>query len=115
MTAKHRFTYNDLLHSDGTPNLAAFTQILDSRVRAEIASRLCVAANLWAPKSVPLGDLRAWHAAQVKLHGLGPLSNEEVARITRQERDALDSWVQTMQVAARRQKRAMDDAFEMAS
>lgn len=101
------FTYADLIGPNAS---AAFTQILDSRVLAEINSRLCVIAGLFPPR-IPLGDVRAWAATTVKDRGLGPLSNEEVARITRQERDALESWVATMQAAAKHQRRAMDAAY----
>lgn len=108
-----RFTYLDLLNPDGTRNRAAFDAILDSRVVAEINSRLCTTAGLWPPK-IPLGDVRAWQAATVKLHGLGPLPNDEVRRITKEQRVALDGWVQAMQVGAERQRKAMGAQLEAA-
>lgn len=103
-------TYLDLLHPDGTVNRAAFEAILKSRIAAEIDLRLCLAAGKFAPASIPLGEIRAWRAAQAKAVDPAQIAPEERARIARQEHAALTAWVVAMQRAAVAQRKAMQAA-----
>src|SRR5690349_6581971 len=93
-------TYLDLLHPDGTMNRAAFAAILQSRIAAEIDLRLCLAAGRFAPASVPLGEIRAWRAAEARRIDPAHVPPDERARIARQEHAALSAWVAAMQRGA---------------
>lgn len=106
-TAQTTATYPDLLTADGAVNAAAFEQILASKVIAEINLRLCVAKGLFAPRSVPLGEVQAWRAACVRKFGLGPVSDAERHAITKQERARLEDWIAAWQGGAAKQRAAM--------
>ena len=103
-------TYLDLLHPDGSVNRAAFNAILKSRIAAEIDLRLCLAIGKFAPASVPLGEIRAWRAAQAKDIDPAQVAPDERARIARQEHAALSAWVVAMQRGAIAQRQAMQAA-----
>lgn len=93
------FTYNDLLHSDGTRNDAAYSAILARRIESEINAELCGVAGLSAPHGdgSPLGSVPAAHAALVKQHGLGPISQARRAKIEEFHRGEMDAWVASEQ------------------
>jgi hypothetical protein len=101
-------TYLDLLHPDGTVNRAAFDAILQSRIAAEIDLRLCGAAGKFAPAMLPLGEVRAWRAAQAKRIDPATVPQAERARIAAEQRAALAAWVMAMQRGAAAQRDAME-------
>lgn len=89
------FTYNDLLNDDGTRNDAAYRAILSRRIESEVNAHLVGAAGLSAPHGdgSPLGSVPACHAALVKLHGLGPISQGQREKIAEFHRGEMDAWV----------------------
>jgi len=103
-------TYLDLLRPDGTVNRAAFAAILKSRIAAETDLRLCLAAGKFAPASIPLGEIRAWRAAQAKHVDPTQVPPDERTRIAGQEHAALTAWVVAMQRAAVAQREVMQAA-----
>jgi hypothetical protein len=108
-------TYLDLLNPDGLRNAAAFAEILARRIAAEINLRLCVAAGLFAPRHLSLGEISAWRREAAA--GLDPALVPQAERdaIAAHERAELDQWVRAMQRAGARQRDAMNAAFAQAA
>jgi hypothetical protein len=109
MPARPAPNYLDLLAPDGTVDRAVFDAILQSRIAAEINLRLCVAAGLFAPHCLPLGEARAWRAQEARRLDRALVPPAERARIACQERSALEDWVAAMRAGATRQREAMGD------
>lgn len=102
--------YLDLLNPDGSVNAAVYEEILDNRITHEVNLRRCVEARIHCPREIPLGCAAVFYAMMVEQMRLPELPADEVERIRRQQRDALDHWVGAMATAAAKMRASMQRA-----
>jgi hypothetical protein len=103
----------DILQN-GRIDRAIFEQVLARIVLQEINLQLLTAAGIFSPR-MPLSQVQAWRAEQVRINNLGPISDAERTRITAHERRELNDWANAMQRGAAKQRAGMDAAFLQAA
>lgn len=103
--------YLDLLHPDGSVNAAVYDEILSNRVTHEVNLRRCNEARIFFREhDGSLGCAAVFYAMTAEAMHLPDLPAEEVDRIRRQHRDALDHWVGAMATAAAKMRASMQRA-----
>lgn len=94
-------TYFDLLNADGSVNVDAYNEILESRIAHEINLRRCNERGIYfRAEHGSLGYAAVFYAMTAEAMRLPDLPADEVERIRRQFRDGLDHHVGVMARAA---------------
>jgi hypothetical protein len=109
------YTRLDLLNRDGTRNEAAFAFVLARQIEQETNLRLCIAAGLQTPRDISLGEVTGWRREAAAKVDQSLVSEDERARVAKNERIELEQWVRAMQIAAGKQREAMDAAYQIAA
>lgn len=101
--------YLDLLNPDGSVNADVYDEILENRITHEVNLRRCNEARIFF-RDGSLGCAAVFYAMAVEQMRLPELPADEVERIRRQHRDALDHWVGAMATAAAKMRASMKRA-----